>query len=197
MKKSKLDKECEKYAGLLEKGKVLAIDPSSGSAKSAPGFAFIEQGILLESGTYFMPKGDITGRLYALAEALRKDFSDIDVLIIESLPPYMQSAGSSFKSRSVMNLHMSVGAIYGALGHAITIGVTPSSWHAEARRLNFTYEKSDENDALILAHTVFKRADVKLVGVENKLRRHSEEAKHLEILSGDTQTDSGRSPQAD
>ena len=174
--KPKLDRDCEKWAGLLEKAKVLSIDPSSGSANSAPGFAYIEQGVLLESGTYFIPKGDVSERLFALCEVLRKDFSDIEVLIIESLPPFMQSAGSSFKTRSVMNLHMSVGAIYGALGNAVVIGVPPASGHSEAKKLDFEYVKSDENDALILAHTVFKRADVNLTGVLNKLRSHDEKA---------------------
>lgn len=192
MAKSRLQEDCEKYSGLLEKGRVLAIDPSSGSAGSMPGYAYIEQSTLVESGTFQIKLGDIHTRLWSLSAGLRDSFRDIDVLIIEQLPPFMQSAGSTFKSRSVVNLHMSVGAVFAALGYAVTIGVSPSSWHADARKLKFDYEKTDENDALMLAYAVFSRADVEVAGLLNKLEASSEKARHHDVLPRKPKTRPGK-----
>lgn len=196
MAKSKLQQDCERYSGLLEKGRILAIDPSSGSKGSMPGYAYFEGGAYIESGIFDIPLGDIQRRLWSFATALKENFPEIDVLIIEQLPPFMQSGGSSFRSRSVVNLHMSVGAAFAVLGYAVTIGVAPASWHADARKLNFEYEKTDENDALILAYSVFSRAGIEIPGLLSNLELSSEKDKHTKILSRNTSPHSSRSPKS-
>lgn len=163
---SKLQTACDLHADVLANGRILAIDPSSGSAGSMPGFAYVVGGSLVEAGTFDIELREVSARLWAFAEALRRDFSDkVDLLIIEEIPPFMQSAGSSFRSRSVVNLHMSVGAALGVLGFKPVIYVPPSAWHADVKRLPFDYKKSDDTDACMLMHAAFVRAGLEVAGL--------------------------------
>jgi hypothetical protein len=163
---SKLQTAADLHADTLANGRVLAIDPSSGSAGSMPGYAYSVGGVLMEAGTFQIELREVSGRLWAFAEALRSEFLDkVDLLIIEEIPPFMQSAGSSFRSRSVVNLHMSVGAALAVLGYRPVIYVPPSAWHADVKRLPFDYKKSDDTDACLLLHATFARAGLEVVGL--------------------------------
>lgn len=163
---SKLQQACDLHADVLAEGRVLSIDPSSGSAGSMPGYAYSVGSTLVEAGTFDIELREVSARLWAFAEALRVDFADkVDLLIIEEIPPFMQSAGSSFRSRSVVNLHMSVGAALGVLGFRPVIYVPPSAWHADVKRLPFDYKKSDETDACMLMHAAFTRAKLEVAGL--------------------------------
>ena len=174
---TKLAQKCRNYAHLLESGRVLSIDPSSGSAGSMPGFALFKGATLLESGELVIKAGDINTRLYSLARCLREDFSEIDLLIVEDLPPFMQTRGSTFRSKGTVNLHMSVGAIYSVFGYVPCIGVPPMAWHADERKLPFDYVKGDENDALMLAYAAFTRAEIKPIGLLEHLEEKCRNAK--------------------
>ena len=172
---SKLAQKCRSLAHILEGGRVLAVDPSSGSSGSMPGFALFKGATLVESGTMEIMLGDIHRRLWSLAAGLREGFpEEIDLLIIEDLPPFMQTRGSTFRSKGVVNLHMSVGAIYSVFGYAPCIGVPPMAWHADVKKLPFDYIKNDENDALILAHAVYERAGITSHGLVERIKERSQ-----------------------
>jgi hypothetical protein len=163
---SKLQLACETHEDILANGRVLSIDPSSGSAGSMPGYAYCVGGVLLEAGTFDIELREVSGRLWAFAEALRRDFAGkVDLLIIEEIPPFMQSAGSSFRSRSVVNLHMSVGAALGVFGLHPVIYVPPAAWHADVKKLPFDYKKGDDTDACMLLHAAFSRVGMSVTGL--------------------------------
>lgn len=194
---SKLQLACIKHAHILESGRVLAVDPSSGSSGSMPGFSFFKGATLIESGTFEITLGDIGRRLWSLTAGLKEAFPEIDLLIIEDLPPFMQTKGTTFRSKGTVNLHMSVGAIYGACGYAPVIGVPPIAWHADARRLPFEYQKDDENDALMLALAVFNRAKIKPVGLIERLDARRIESDNSKKLSGKAARNTSRSLETD
>ncbi len=112
-------------------GKVLCIDPSSGSASSKPGFAYFEGGVLKEIGDINVQGGrPLWIRLQELGGALRKYWPDVDVLITENIPPFMaKGKEAQWRNVAVVNLHKSIGTILGAVEAKAFVEVTPGSWH--------------------------------------------------------------------
>lgn len=139
---------------LILSGTLLAIDPSSGSRGSMPGYAFFRAGVCEEWGIIQLDhKQSLKEKLWNLGNWLRVKYPKVDVLIMENIPPFMSSAGTGFKNAAVVNLHKSIGAVFSAVYSSMCIEVTPQSWHAWLRHkgLEDTYDKNDANDALILA----------------------------------------------
>lgn len=143
----------------LLRGTVLVIDPSSGSQGSMPGYTLLTDGKYSESGTLQVPLGDVSGRLRCLQEALLDNFRP-DGLIIEYIPPFMQSRGSSFRTSGVVNLHRSVGVVLGCFGDRLLLEVAPASWKACAKKggypLKVTGEHADEYDSLLITLSVYQ-----------------------------------------
>lgn len=116
-------------------GTLLAIDPSSGSAKSDAGFALYRKGELVKSGTIVVnKKANIFKRLIDLYNFVRCEFPDIDVMAIEKI-----------RGRSHTYLRWSVGVTIVAARHAAVIEVPTVTWKKYAGK---DYEKSDEQDAI-------------------------------------------------
>jgi hypothetical protein len=128
-------------------GTMLAIDPSSGSRESQPGFALFNKGILVDAGTIEVTAGDdIHRRLFELRRSLMEDFTVPDVLITELIPPFMNTGFN----RSILNLHYSVGVVLSVF-YCPTIRIPPTVWR---KHIDDAYIKSDRNDAIMLGYTV-------------------------------------------
>lgn len=141
---SKYEKDLAKLGSLPMTGTVLAIDPSSGSVGSQPGFALFREGRLVEAGTIRVTPGDdIHARLFELRRSLMEDFTTPDVLVTENIPPFM---GGGF-NRAILNLHYSVGVILSVF-LAKTIRVTPITWQKNISK--DSYCKSDTHDSIMM-----------------------------------------------
>ena len=138
-------------------GQVLAIDPSSGSEKSQPGYAIYQAGELIDCGLINIKWGDaVANRLYRLASSLREDFKQPDILVVEHLAPFMGEGKSFFSTRNVISLHQSVGVIM-SIWDVPVLAVSPRSWQALTPD---NYVKSDQNDAIMLGWTVIHKASL-------------------------------------
>jgi hypothetical protein len=153
------------YRQLLETGRVVCIDPSSGSQSSQPGFALFAAGILQASGTLKVTPDYAPSRRYRQLLAgvveLRDKFQP-DVLIIEKLPLFMGSGGRMFNQQGVVNLHRSVGVIMAGMDCERVLEVSPATWHTYLRNLGkeALYRKTDSNDAIVLGLTVFAKLGI-------------------------------------
>lgn len=147
-------------------GKVLCIDPSSGSASSKPGFAYFENCVLKEIGDINVQGGrPLWIRLQELGVALRKYWPDVDVLITENIPPFMaKGKEAQWRNVAVVNLHKSIGTILGSVQATAFIEITPGSWHRfqETQKGMDWYEKSDAMDALMMGLSAFHEAGIKV-----------------------------------
>lgn len=144
---------------LCKEGTILAIDPSSGGS-SSPGFCLVKDGVLQDYGILRIPKSTlIHARLHHLAESMRRELPIADMLIIEDIPPFMQSKGTSFRNASVNHLHYSVGVTLSCQPWPVVVHLTPQSWHAYIRSVmdEAEYVKSDETDALCIMTCFFER----------------------------------------
>lgn len=144
---TKLEQELSALGRIPIEGMLLAVDPSSGSRESQPGFALFMDGVLKEAGTIRVTPGDnIHKRLYELRRSLMEDFAVPHMLVTENLPPFM----SGGFNRSVLNLHYSVGVIMSVF-LCPCARVHPKGWraHIDADK----YIKSDRNDAIMLGYT--------------------------------------------
>ena len=152
---SRLDQAISKHIEKIETGTLLAIDPSSGSEKSQPGYALFKQGKLVDSGLVRIRPGvELSNRLYNLSKSLREDFDQPDLLVTEHLAPFMgEGKGSFFSTRNVISLHQSVGVIM-SIWDVPVLTVSPRSWHALTPD---NYLKSDENDAIMIGWTVLAK----------------------------------------
>ena len=75
MRKTNLQKQAEKNLQALIEGHVLAIDPSSGSRDSMPGYAVFFKGQLLDSGLIEVARGrELNRKLFIIGETLRTQF---------------------------------------------------------------------------------------------------------------------------
>ena len=162
---SKIERDI-RDAGAAIGGTVIAIDPSSGSADSQPGYAVFKNGLLLRCGTLNIGKGI---KLHLRLASLRADFDKLvtefggfDALIIENIPPFMDKAGGGFRSSATCNLHKSIGAVFACYPFPNVLEVTPMSWQAWLRKkqLEEWYKKDDAMDALMLGLCVLDKAGV-------------------------------------
>jgi hypothetical protein len=145
---SRLAQEIEQHADALQQGYVLAIDPSSGSSGSLPGYAVFRAGRLVDAGLIGLPRGTraIANRLYLLRNALATEFEKPDVLVIELISPVMPSKNGTFLHKSAASLIKSVGAIL-STWDVPTLEVSPTTWHSMTPP---TYTKTDVNDAIMI-----------------------------------------------
>lgn len=153
---SKLEQAIAQYANELLSGTILAIDPSSGSANSQPGYAIYQAGQLQDSGLVRIRSGDaVHNRLHRLARSLREDFTKPDLLVTENIPPFMgDGPGAAFATRNVISLHQSVGVVM-SIWDVPVLQVSPRSWRS---LVPDNYLKSDENDAIMLGWTAIHKA---------------------------------------
>lgn len=160
--KSKLAQAVEQYADILTSGYLLAIDPSSGSAGSLPGFAIFKAGVLEDAGVIQLPRGGraISNRLWLLRQALESEFDRPDLLAVELISPIMPTKGGAFMNKSASSLIKSVGAILSTWDVDV-IEPSPSTWHAlvdkallaESALLGtplYKYQKTDAKDAVAI-----------------------------------------------
>lgn len=140
-------------AGLLVtvlEGRLLSIDPSSGSRQSMPGYAIWESGKLKDSGVLQIEYSDyVNVRLQRIADSLRNEFEVPDILVIENIPPKIGFG------RGPLNLHRAVGAIMSAVRCGPIIEVAPISWR---KYIPEGYRKTDENDAIMFGYCVIATA---------------------------------------
>lgn len=166
---SKLDQAVSLHAERILNGYILAIDPSSGSEKSQPGYAIYRAGKLVDYGLINIKWGDaVHNRLYRLATSLRGEFEQPDLLITEHLAPFMgEGKGAFFSTRNVISLHQSVGVIM-SIWDVPVLTVSPRSWQAITPD---NYQKSDQNDAIMLGWTVIHKASLSEVKVFPEMDR--------------------------
>ena len=153
---SKLDQQIVQHLEPLLQGIVLAIDPSSGSEKSQPGYALFDHGQLVDSGLVRIRSGDaLSNRLHRLAASLREDFPQPHVVITENIPPFMgEGNAAKFATRNVISLHQSIGVVM-SVWDAPVLLVSPRTWRSH---IPDNYFKSDENDAIMIGWTVLKKS---------------------------------------
>ena len=145
-KNTKTYQSIKPLASLILDGKILCIDPSTGSQSSMPGFAWYEKGKLVECGTIEVDyRLNRSLRLYEIARTIREDFPVPDILIVEYIPPVSYRGGMN--SVAVMALQKSLGAIIGALPFQNLIEIPTSAWKKYKTE---DYVKSDEWDAITI-----------------------------------------------
>jgi hypothetical protein len=157
--KSKLALEVAQYEEQLKFGTVLALDPSSGSAGSLPGFALFKAGQLVDAGLITIPRsgGKIANRLWQLRESLLTEFPKPDLLAIEWIAPVfpakMKGGQPQYLHKSASALMKSVGAIM-SVWNAPVVEPSPTTWHRLVDEvltpLGLTYVKSDTRDAVAI-----------------------------------------------
>lgn len=175
-KSSALSEAVRRHVDVLRTGKVLCVDPSSGSTGSMPGYTLVKGCRMMESGYFNLPLGVVEQRLWSLANVLRTDadMQDVDLLVVEKIPPFMSGRAGGFRTQGVVNLHMGVGVVLGAFGNKPTIWVPPVSWKATCKRegwpLKITEgEARDEYDSLLMLFTVMGMAELDVVGLRSRI----------------------------
>ncbi len=147
---NKLNKTQQKILPLIStilEGKILAVDPSTGSKSSLPGFAWFEKGQLIESGVIEVNLNTNKSlRLYEIARTIREDFDKPDILIVEYIPPMVYSK-SKMSGVSLMALQKAIGAIIGAQPFENLLEIPEPAWRHHKPP---DYVKSDEYDAISL-----------------------------------------------
>ncbi len=129
-------------APLILKGRVLSIDPASGSS-SDTGWAYWEAGQLVQSGLIKVPvHAPLSFRLRELARTIREEVPAHDVLFIEAI-----RQNPTFRGAPVEPLLKAVGAILASSEHQLCLEVAPMVWKRWAISLR-TYHKTDEQDAI-------------------------------------------------
>ena len=156
---SKIEEAIAPIKATILSGRVLAIDPSSGSKESMPGYCLFEAGKFVDSGTIRIEyRQSLQLRLYSLRDTLQREFvpEKPDVLVVENIAPMFGGAdGRSFgATKSVLSLHKSVGVTISCFNCPL-VEVSPMSWR---KQIPNGYLKSDESDAIMMALTVLKIA---------------------------------------
>lgn len=146
-KKTKTYQKIKPLASLILNGKVLCIDPSIGSAASRPGYAWYENGELVESGEIVNRLSDNKSkRLFEIAETIRTDFPVPDVLVVEYIPNNVYKR-SKMNSIGIASLQRAIGAILGARPFEHLLEIPTVSWmHYRPD----DYKKTDEWDAIVM-----------------------------------------------
>ena len=143
-------KSIKPIAQLISEGKLLCVDPSSGSRSSLPGFAVYENGHLLESGVIEVdPKLNRSLRLFEIARTIREDFEEADALIVEYVPAVTFKGGSNLNATSLAALHKGQGAIIGARPFEHLVEIPAGTWRHHKPE---GYIKTDEWDAIALGN---------------------------------------------
>ncbi len=133
-------------ANLILTGKLLIIDPSTGSQSSLPGYAIYEKGHLLESGVIEVDLADSRSqKLYEISRTVREDFEEPDILVIEYIPPVTYKGGMN--SNAVMALQKAIGAILAARPFKNVIEIPAIVWKSYKHP---EYIKTDEHDAIAI-----------------------------------------------
>lgn len=146
MKLTILQKQLAGIEELVIKGKVLAIDPSSGSQKSQPGYSIYEAGVLIDSGTIQVNhKNQLHSRLFYLARCIREQFDTPDILVTENISSVMNN-NAGFMSKNMVPLQRAVGVVQ-SIFECPCLEVAPATWR---KYIPKDYVKSDENDAIML-----------------------------------------------
>lgn len=177
---TKLKDEILKIPKELWQGAVIAVDPSSGSQNSNPGFALADKGRLVFSGTlpiYSTTNGKVTPlhkRLHRLQKGLLEIVVEPDIVVIESLPPFMSGAGGDFRTARTISLHQSAGCVMATWDVDYLLGVPVISHQSLMKKLTKGhYVKSDENDAIAILVTAFFNAGVVLTNMDEVLQHVS------------------------
>ena len=151
-KQTKLEIQVSKVIPQILGGSILAIDPSSGSRNSMPGYAVFQEGVLIDSGFIEVARDrEFNRKLFLISKSLREDFAVPDILVVEFIPPFMQGMGFS---KSIVSLQRAVGAIIGSIDRPL-VEVPPVTWH---KHTPVGYEKTDEKDAIMLGYTAILTA---------------------------------------
>lgn len=153
---TQLEKAVYPHLDKLLKANTLAIDPSSGSYSSQPGYALYKEGVLEDSGIVNIHSGDhVANRLYRLRNILQTEFETPDILVIENIPPFMaEKGGSQFATRNVISLHQSIGVVM-SIWDVPVITVSPKSWRFLTPD---GYKKDDEHDAIMIGWAAIEKA---------------------------------------
>jgi hypothetical protein len=153
--------------GALLEGTVLVIDPSSGSfdetdgSGSLPGYAIYHRGVLHEAGVVAIPPcRSLRERLWQIGQVLRGELQSNggvtwDALILEKVPPMRFGRFGRGSAKRQLPLHYSIGLALGTIDAAITLEVTPQTWH---RYVAPTYVKGDDKDAIVMGHVLIEMA---------------------------------------
>jgi len=123
---------------------MLAIDPSTGSRSSMPGYAVFQGGKLIESGTIEVDlKGNRAERLYEINRTIREDFDVPDVVAVESAGYFI----GKMNPASIISLQRAIGAVIAAHPVKCLIEVPSNVW----QKHTFPgYIKGDEHDAICI-----------------------------------------------
>lgn len=143
-------------------GPLLAIDPSSGSFKSKPGFSLYVGAKLVDCGTIELPAGiPLHTRLQLLCDTLRRDFISPypAVVAVENVPPYRKNEQSVGQycglNKSVLSLQYSMGVAMASIPNTDVVLVSPASWR---QLIPAGYNKSDTLDAVMIGYAVLRCA---------------------------------------
>ena len=134
------------YAKQILTTKLLAVDPASGKT-SKPGYAYYEAGKLLESGVIDVPVGNTGHRLADLYSCVAREFTGIDILVVEQLRgPKISPV-----------LHWATGVTVAAVNAPILYELPIYVWKAWAKTLP-DYTKADDQDARAIGDSILALA---------------------------------------
>lgn len=135
-------------------GTLLAIDPSSGSRNSQPGYSLYQAGVLIDAGIIKLKVGsELHSRLFHLADSIRNDFSTPDILVTEAISSVMNPK-QGFMSKQMVPLQRAVGVVQSCFDCPV-LEVAPATWR---KYITNNYVKSDTNDAILLGYTALMEA---------------------------------------
>ena len=144
------EKQIERFGPLLTQGSLVALDPSSASRQSLPGFSVWKAGVLVDSGLIDVHHAlALNSKLFGIANTLRTEFEEPDLVVTELISSYMGGF-----SKSIMNLQRSVGVIMSIWDRPL-VEVSPVTWH---KRTPEGYQKGDEADAIMIGWTAVQIA---------------------------------------
>lgn len=148
-RQSRLVRELPNHFDILETGTMLAIDPSSGSQGSLPGYALFKAGKLEDCGILRLPPGSrtLSNRLYLLHQAMSQ-FPQPDVLALELISPI--GVGRNVVGQA--SLIKACGVIQSVWDVPI-LEVAPVTWK---RFVPTNYVKSDVADACMIGLCVYQ-----------------------------------------
>lgn len=134
-------------------GRMLAVDPSTGSKSSMPGYAIFDKGELVESGIITVDlAGNRSERLYEINRTLREDFTGpFDVVAVESAGFFI----GKMNPASIISLQRAIGAIIAAHPVKCLVEVPSNVWQKHAYK---GYIKGDEQDAICIGLCVINTA---------------------------------------